>query len=233
VLSEGVMAGAPLLPAHGPPLNATDPEQAAHNPHLFAEAAAAINLARYTKAMETLEVLIKKSASETEFQKLLKQNPWMFGSEYSELLERRKITRDEQAEFLLRRTTDNYIEIIEIKTPLAGKTLFQHDPSHDSYYARSELSQVIGQVQKYLEEADRTRDHIAQRDSTDPLKIRAKVIIGRDGDDKQRQALRTYNAYLHRIEVMTFDHLQLVAARVVEYLKKLVPRAALDDDVPF
>ncbi len=47
----------------------------------------------------------------------------MFGSEYSELLDRRRITRDEQADFLLRRTTDGYIELIEIKTPLRGQPL--------------------------------------------------------------------------------------------------------------
>lgn len=208
-------------------------QQAARNPQLFMEAAAAINLVRYRKAVERLSLLIERSASELDFQRLLAENPWMFGSEYSALWDRRKITRDEQADFLLRRTTDNYIELIEIKTPLAGKPLFIPDDSHGSYYARSELSQVIGQVQKYLEEADRTRDYIARRDETDPLKVRAKIIVGRDGDEAQRQALRIHNAYMHRIEIMTFDHLRRIAERVVGYLERAVPQRGPDqDEVP-
>ena len=44
----------------------------------------------------------------------------MLGSEYSELLDRRTWTRDDNVDFMLRRTADNYLEVIEIKTPLGG-----------------------------------------------------------------------------------------------------------------
>jgi hypothetical protein len=93
-------------------------DQAESNPQLFVEAAAAINLARYRKALDKLEQLIEQSALESSFQALLKLNPWMFGSEYTELLNNWKLTRNEQADFLLTRTSDSYIELIEIKTPL-------------------------------------------------------------------------------------------------------------------
>ena len=199
-------------------------KRANSNPKLFAEAAAALNLANYTNALQKLKSLVesKQRVTEQAFQSLLKENPWMFGSEYSELLENRRLTRDEQQDFILRRTTDNYIELVEIKTPLPGSNLFVYDRSHDSYYSSAELSKVLGQVQHYLERIDAERYTINARDGEDPLKIRAKVIIGRDGDDNQKRALRSFNGHLHRIEILTFDQLLKIAQKVVDYLEAAV-----------
>src|SRR6266480_2133626 len=96
-------------------------------------------------------VSAKPPLAEKDFQAFLTQHPWIFGSEYSELLDRRNWTRDEKNDFVVRRTTDGFIEIIEIKTTLGGDSLFKYDASHDSFYAGAELSKVIGQVEKYLE----------------------------------------------------------------------------------
>ena len=108
--------------------------RAAEDPKLFAEAAAALNLATYRQAFDKLTALVREpGAREQEFQTLLQDNPWMFGSEYSELLPTRKLTRDEEQDFIVRRTTDGFIELIEIKTPLDGRALFRHDGSHDCH----------------------------------------------------------------------------------------------------
>ena len=82
---------------------------------------------------------------------------------------------------------------------------------------------LLGQVQKYIEELDAGRYEIKARDGEDANKARAKIIIGRDGDEAQRQALRRFNGHLHRIEILTFDHLCRTAGRVVSYLEALVP----------
>lgn len=201
-------------------------ERVSMQPQLFAEAAAALNLATYRNAVGQLQALIgtEEPVRESEFQDLLGENPWMFGSEYSELLDRRRWTRDEQQDFVLRRTTDGYIELIEIKTPLEGADLFRFDSSHDSHYASAELSKVVGQVEKYIEELDADRHKIRAKDGEDTCKIRAKIIIGRDGDEGQQQALRRYNGHLHRIEVLTFDQLLRIAQHVLNYLERaLVP----------
>lgn len=222
-------------------------DRAAKQPQLFAEAAAALNLATYKAAVGELQGLIasKGKVPEAEFQRLLKENPWMFGSEYSEILDRRKWTRDEQQDFVVRRTTDEYIELIEIKTPLEGRDLFKYDKSHDSFYAGAELSIVVGQVQNYIEKLDRARDSIFANDGEDTTKIRAKIIIGCDGDKDQQIALRRFNGHLHRIEVITFDQLLKIAQRVLDYLEGAlrpnIPISATStiaqtmeyDDVPF
>jgi hypothetical protein len=196
-------------------------QQAARSPQLFAEAAAVLNIAAYKRALNLLRGLIDAGAGvpEARFQELLSEHPWMFGSEYSELLDRRRWTRDEQQDFVLRRTTDGYIELIEIKTPLGGKNLFNPDPSHQSYYPGVELSKVAGQVMNYIEKLDADRHAIRANDGEDTCKIRGKIIIGRDGDEHQRAALRRYNGHQHRIEVLTFDQLLRIAERVVSYLE--------------
>lgn len=199
--------------------------RAAKDPLVFSETAAVLNIASYREAVNQLEKLIAENASEPRFQSHLTQHPWMFGSEYSELLARRRWTRDEQSDFMVRRTTDGYIEVIEIKTPLGGAELFHHDNSHDSYYAGAELSKVVGQVQKYIEVLDSDRHRIKNDDKEDTNKIRAKVIIGRDGDERQRSSLRRFNGHLHRIEVITFDQLVNIAKNVLRYMENVLNRS--------
>ncbi|MDG2571068.1 DUF4263 domain-containing protein [Vibrio parahaemolyticus] len=186
----------------------------------LARAASAINLTLYRRAVDELEALIQNpSAKEHDFQRLLTANPWMFGSEYSRLSETRRLTRDEQQDFLLTRTTDGYLEVVEIKTPLVGADLFGYDKEHKTFFAKSDLSKVIAQVEHYLEKLDRRRDTILADDGIDPNKVRDKVVIGRDNDEDQTRALRRMNGHLNRIEVMTFDGLLRIAQRVLSYLQ--------------
>ncbi len=187
------------------------------NPDVAKIAAASLNLARYTNAIGALEQLISENAREGAFQSLLEEHPWMFGGEYSTRLNRRRFTRDENADFMMRRTVDDYLELIEIKRPLSA-TLFFYDDSHDSYYPSSSLNEVVGQVMKYLDEIDASRDNIERRDNVRINKIRARIIIGLDHDQTQVDALRLFNSHLHRIEIMTFDQLLATAKRVRDNL---------------
>lgn len=184
--------------------------------------AAAINYGRFMQALEQLKQLIEEDAKEQEFQRLLGEHPWIFGSEYSELLDRRVWVRDQQQDFVLRRTADGYLEIIEIKTPLGGEPLLKFDKSHRAYYAGSELSQALGQVMHYLEEIDANRAEILRRDDEKVSKIRAKLIIGTDGDEAHQEALRRFNAHLGRVEVLTFEQLLRTGRRVLDALKSTV-----------
>ncbi len=200
----------------------------------------AARFVQYKSEFIVLKNLIA-SADNTEsiYQNQLKNNPWIFGSEYSEILDRRKWTRDNNLDFMLRRTVDNYLEIIEIKTP-AAMPLFIYDKSHDSYYASAKLSPVIGQVYRYIAEVERNRDSIIAQDNIDPLKIRARIIIGVDGSEAEQAALRTMNSHLHRVEIITFDQLLRVAKRTLDiYESQISGESTIPsvdgcfDDVPF
>jgi hypothetical protein len=197
-------------------------ENAKNNPEKSKGIAAALNIARYTEAVTGLERLIENNAGEGAFQKHFSENPWMFGSEYSELLDQRKFTRNEEQDFMLRRTVDGYLEAIEIKTALVDMPLFFKDSSHNTLYPRSELSLVVGQVLKYIEELDAFRHSILAKDAEDVCKIRAKIIIGRDNNKEQITALRRYNGHLHRIEILTFDQLLRIAQQVVNSMHNII-----------
>ena len=159
----------------------------------------------------------------------------MFGSEYSELLLRRTWTRDDNLDYMLRRTVDGYLEIVEIKTAFSDR-LFIFDTSHDSYYPSAKLSPVLGQVVRYIEEVERNRDSIIAKDKVDTLKIRARAIVGRDGDAEQQAALRNLNAHLHGIEIITYDQLLRIAARVLNVFENAAaasPENDAEPEVPF
>ncbi|MFZ5524258.1 MAG: Shedu anti-phage system protein SduA domain-containing protein [Pseudomonadota bacterium] len=198
----------------------------------------AVRYVQYRAAYEELERLVSiKNGPESRLQQHLQSNPWIFGSEYSELLDRRRWARDDNLDFMLRRTVDGYLEIIEIKTPFE-EPLFRFDANHDSHYPSSKLSQSLGQVIRYIEEIERSRNSIIAGDNVDPLKIRARVVLGRDGDNAQKAALRSFNAHLHRIEILTFDQLLRIGQRTIEIFREsitstnVVPEDA-DDDIPF
>lgn len=198
--------------------------------------AAASRMVDYTKALQVLKELVADpSTQEKDFQKHLERNPWMFGSEYSELLPRRTWMRDARLDYMLRRTVDDYLEIVEIKTAFSD-SLFVHDQDRDCYYASSKLSPVIGQVTRYIEEVERNRDMILAKDSVDTLKIRARAIVGRDHSHDEQAALRNLNAHLHRIEIITFDQLIRIAERVLSIFAAEGAREMDendDDDIPF
>lgn len=198
--------------------------------------AAASRMVEYTAAYEELRRLVDNpKTSESTLQAHLRNNAWMFGSEYSELLPRRTWTRDDQVDYMLRRTVDGFLEIVEIKTAFSEPLLLK-DTSHDSYYASAKLSPVIGQVIRYIDEVDRNRDSILAKDNLDALKIRARIIIGRDGEPEHQAGLRNFNAHLNRIEIITFDQLLRICERVLAMFRggsDTKHNPEFDDDIPF
>lgn len=176
----------------------------------------ATKLIEYRRAYDYFAKLIEDCCdNETTLQKHLEANPWLFGSEYSVLLDRRKWTRDDNLDFMLRKTTDGYLEIIEIKTPFQEE-IMRHDRSHDSYYPSNKLSVAVGQVERYIAEIERNRSEIIAKDKEDPLKIRARLIIGRDGNENHQHALRNHNSHHNRIEILTFDQLLRIGKRTLD-----------------
>jgi hypothetical protein len=208
----------------------------ASTPTTLQHIAAASRMVEYKAAYEEMRKLVEDpSTTEPKFQAHLEKNPWMFGSEYSELLPRRNWTRDDQLDYMLRCTVDGYLEIVEIKTAFSD-ALFRKDDSRGSFYPSAKLSPVIGQVIRYIDEVDRHRNDIIVNDKVDPSKIRARVIVGRNGSDEHQAALRNFNAHLNRIEVITFDQLLRIAERVLQMFQSDRPAAARTDafdDIPF
>ena len=113
-----------------------------------------------------------------------------------------------------------------------------HHVGRDAYYPSAQLSPVIGQVMRYIEEAERNRDSILAKDKDDTLKIRTRAIVGRDRAH-EKAALRNLNAHLHRIEIITFDQLIRIGERVMAIFEmpdrkpEDDPAEKFDDEIPF
>jgi hypothetical protein len=207
------------------------------NHAILANISAASRLVEYRAAYSDFERLIdNQETKEPEIQKHLESNPWIFGGEYSELLDRRIWTRDQAFDFMLRRSIDNFLEIIEIKRAIKDP-LFNFDSSHKCYYPSAKLSQVIGQVLGYMENVERSRDSIIAKDGEDPARIRARIVIGRDGSKEEQAALHLLNCHLHRVEVMTYDQLRRISQRTLSFFecRAAVPngKPKNEDEFPF
>lgn len=179
---------------------------------------AAINYGRYQRALSQLREMVNASLPEREYQKFLEQNYWIFGSEYSELLEKRSLVAGQQLDFPLRRTVDGYIDAIEIKTPLDGKSGFKWDKSHNNYFSGNEINKDLQQLRSYLSRLEAERDRLKANEGIDFRQVRGKLIVGRDGSDGELEALRLLNADSQKIEVMSFDGLLRLGQRILEIM---------------
>jgi len=205
---------------------------------------AAINYGRYHRALSQFRHMVDQDLPEREYQRFLEQHHWIFGSEYSELLDKRNLVVGQQLDFPLRRTVDGYLDVIEIKTPLKGKSGFIRDASHDNYYPGSDIHKHTQQVLNYLSALEADRHRIMAQDKIDVTKVRGKLIVGRDGSDQEQEARRLYNSNQRSVEVMSFDGLIRVGERILDIMVTEHPELAsieiLDantvdviDDIPF
>jgi hypothetical protein len=179
---------------------------------------AAITYSRYHKAIIQLKKMIEDNLPERDYQKFLEENHWIFGSEYSELINKRSLVVGQQLDFPLRRTVDGYLDVIEIKTPLKGKSGFIRDGSHDNYYPGTDIHKNTSQVLNYLNALEADRHRIMVHDRIDVTKVRGKLIIGRDGSEEEQEARRLYNANQKSIEVMSFDGLIRIGQRILQIM---------------
>lgn len=179
---------------------------------------AAINYGRYHRAIIQFQKMIEDNLPERDYQKFLEENHWIFGSEYSELINKRSLVVGQQLDFPLRRTVDGYLDVIEIKTPLKGKSGFIRDSSHDNYYPGSDIHKNASQVLNYLNALEADRHRIMVQDKVDVTKVRGKLIIGRDGTEEEQEARRLYNSNQKSIEVMSFDGLIRIGQRILQIM---------------
>ena len=201
---------------------------AANDPVRSKSLVAALNYGRYSKVLDNLKQMVEADLLEREYQTFLEEHYWIFGSEYSELLDKRNLVLGDQLDFPLRRTVDGYLDVIEIKTALKGEFPLLADSSHSSHYMRNELSKAIGQVESYLARLEAEQHRILVKNKLKVEKVRGKIVIGRDGNEEQMEALRRTNASLNNIQIITFDQLIRIGERILDIMAEenpLIPKS--------
>ena len=200
---------------------------------------AAINYLRYHMALTEFQEMVDNILPERDYQKFLEENHWLFGSEYSELIDKRTLVVGQQLDFPLRRTVDGQLEVIEIKTPLNGKSGFKRDSSHGNFYPGADIYKPTSQVLKYLFELEKDHYKILAKHGIEVTRVRGKLVIGRDGTEEEQEARRLYNANSRLIEVLSFDSLISIGERILQImidenpiLEEMHSQNTEEDDIP-
>lgn len=173
---------------------------------------------RRSEALEELEGLINApDTPESGFQRLLEQNPWVFGGEVVRVAELRSITSADEVDIPIVRG-DGSVLIVELKR--AAVSISRSD--HGYPVLSGEVHLAIQQAQRYLYELDRIADTLLQKHRFDARRATALVVIGKDPQfddplkgDKFRESLRIYNSHLARVQLITYDALLSNARRLL------------------
>jgi hypothetical protein len=161
-----------------------------------------------TKTIGVHEELLKYSAGQPEkiFQNWIESNLWVFGIEYINKHDVRKIALFSESDILME-SVDGYLDLIELKRPV--HSILKYDESHSCFYPHPNLSQVIGQSLFYLQKLSEYKLNLEAEYGLKIIMPRIKIIVGRniDFNDEQRDCLRMLNSNLQSIQIITYDDL--------------------------
>jgi hypothetical protein len=154
------------------------------------------------------EELLKYKAGQPEkiFQNWIETNLWVFGIDYIEKHNSKKIALFSEGDILME-SVDGYLDLIELKRP--KHELFRFDDSHNCFYPHTSLSQVIGQSLFYLQKLQDYKLNIEKEYEVKVIMPRVKIIIGRNTNfnDEEKDSLRMLNSNLNSIQIITYDDL--------------------------
>ncbi|WP_167406351.1 Shedu anti-phage system protein SduA domain-containing protein [Amycolatopsis thailandensis] len=175
---------------------------------------------------ELRQLILNSNTTETEIQKMIGKRYWIFGGQYVGVLERRQIiTLDEYDVPLI--CADRSIHIIELKRP-KHKLVREH---RNHQIVSNEVHEAVAQCMNYvrgfdeLGAAHQTYYHNELGLDLDFRRARGTVIIGHPelsaSDEVSReqieQTIRSYNAHLSRVQVITFADLVDSAERALAF----------------
>lgn len=139
---------------------------------------------------------------EQVWQKFFERNDWMLGSDVIELLDDR-IFDEHNTVDLPFRALDGFLDIVELKLPTAPFWTAENNPN-------SNLVKAIMQCTRYISVAERkANDYEKIKElGCEIVKPRITLVYGRSKDwtQEQHSLLRTLNASLHNITILTYDH---------------------------
>ncbi|SHG90845.1 Shedu anti-phage system protein SduA domain-containing protein [Streptoalloteichus hindustanus] len=187
--------------------------------------ATAVQRRRRRAALDQLRTVVEDpEASESDIHKELQQQSWIFGGRYVKELSRRRLTTVDEIDIPLLRG-DGSLHVVELKRAKVPH-LVERIRSHCAVGA--DVHRAVSQAANYLRSLDEHRPAILTDHGIECRRTFATVLIGHPKfvnpeyrADEIADALRTYNAALNRVEVITYQELIDAAERTL----------ALDEDV--
>ncbi|WP_337824692.1 Shedu anti-phage system protein SduA domain-containing protein [Amycolatopsis sp. A1MSW2902] len=175
---------------------------------------------------ELRDLVLDRTAKEETVQSLIGRKFWIFGGQYIGIRERRDSVPLDQHDIPLI-CSDRSIHVIELKRP--GHRLVKKQRNH--LIVSTDVHEAIGQCMNYLRGLDdlgtslQTYEHNELGANYDYRRARGTVVIGNaeleatDGitSEQIHQTIRSYNAHLTRVQVLTYDDLVDSAARALQF----------------
>ncbi|MFJ1957739.1 Shedu anti-phage system protein SduA domain-containing protein [Streptomyces microflavus] len=170
-----------------------------------------VQRARRQADLDDLRAAVEnRGSSERDLQRILERMTWIFGGEFLPGTARRNLTLRDQLDLALLRP-DGTLHGVELKKADV-KLLVTGQRNH--LIVGPEVNKAVGQSMNYLRELDESRPKILVDLGIDCRRASMTVVIGHTGfvttDASRRQideTMRTYNSYLSRVNVTTYDHL--------------------------
>lgn len=162
------------------------------------------------KIREFKKMIDSEDIDERKLQKFLKKEPWMFGTDYTNIIKsERALTITSRNDFLLKRF-DGYFDILDLKSPK-----FELFVGRNKRVLSKQLKDAISQVMIYLAEARTYYLSIREQTGFDVYFPKGIIVIGRRKEE-EKQLLRIHNEYLSKIEIWTYDDLLDKARKTIK-----------------
>jgi hypothetical protein len=170
----------------------------------------------YKNKLSEFELLIESSnVKEESIQGFLKDNSWMFGTEYIKVIPKKPLSHNFVVDFLLQKFDGSW-EVVELELP-TDKVL----TSRMNLTAKG--THAVGQVQKAQEFIVKHYDFLETAENIGAYKPRGLVVIGNKLSDEERGRLEVINKSYSDIMIITYRNLLKRAGKQVEMLNKLFP----------
>ena len=182
-----------------------------------------LEFARRREAISRFEEMLSMDLVEGEWQKWFKDNSWVLGSDFVDILDSRTIDVENIADYLVK-AYDGFLDVIEIKRPGGDLKFWASSLDHGNYVPSTDLVKAITQASSYVFEIERevnSQKFLERMSGTQAIKPRCTLVFGRshEWNEHQRRSFRIFNSSFHNISIMTYDHVLRRAKKMLELSK--------------
>ncbi|MEV7548477.1 Shedu anti-phage system protein SduA domain-containing protein [Amycolatopsis sp. NPDC089917] len=174
---------------------------------------------------ELQQLVRQPTTTETDLQRKIEDAYWLFGGRYVGVASRRNLVPLDQHDIPLL-SADGTLHIVELKGPVIPKLVH---PWRNHHIVGNDVHEATSQAMNYLRGLDETGATLTtahlydQGVNYDLRRVHATVVIGHpdhlEAIDERvvNQTIRSYNAHLSRVEVITYKDLFDVAERALTF----------------
>lgn len=171
----------------------------------------------YKNKLSEFEMLIESSnVREESIQGFLKENSWIFGTEYIKVMPKMPLSHNFVVDFLLRRFDGSW-EVVELELPT--DIIFTTKMN-----IRAKVTGAIGQVQNAQEFMVKNYAFLKTTENIGVYKPRGFVVIGDRLSNEERDRLEVINKSYIDVTIVTYRDLLQKASKQIEMIEKLFPR---------